>query len=172
MNNFLTYKTALAWLAYIAAQVLILNGIDYLHMATPFLFILFLIDVPTDVNRIQYLLLAFATGLVVDVFGSTPGLHCFGCVFVAYTRRWVCKAFGPADTSAITPSFRTFGTARFLQYAFVLVLVHHSLYFLMENGSANNLGMVGLKIAQSALFTMVLVYSIEYFKLKHSKNDK
>lgn len=171
MNSILNYKDLLRWLAYIAAQVLVLNGLDYLHMATPFLFILFIIDLTTDVNRIQLLFIAFITGLVVDIFSSTPGLHCFACVLIAYLKRWISKAFGPSDTSAITPSFRTFGNTRYLQYALVMVLIHHTLYYFMENGSFNNLPTVLLKDVEAVFLTMILIFSIEYFKFKQSVNE-
>ena len=68
MNSFLNINLITEWVLLIAVQVLVLNGIDYLQLGTPFLFILFIIDLPTDMNRITLLLTAFATGLVVDIF--------------------------------------------------------------------------------------------------------
>ena len=83
MNSFFNINLLTEWVLLIAVQVLVLNGIDYLQWGTPFLFILFIINLPTDMNRIPLLVTAFLTGLVVDVFSSTPGIHSTACVLIA-----------------------------------------------------------------------------------------
>lgn len=168
MNSTFDYKQILYWLIYVAVQVLVLNGIDYLQMATPFLYVLFLINLPTDVNRITLLLIAFATGLVIDAFSSTAGIHSFACVLIAYFKPTFCKAFGPSDSSAIKPSFRSFGRTHYLQFAFVMVAIHHLVFYFMENGSLNLMLRVLIKSGESILFTMILIFSVEYFKYRHS----
>ncbi|MCQ2191863.1 MAG: hypothetical protein MJZ23_03235 [Paludibacteraceae bacterium] len=171
MNSSFNYKYLVHWLIYIAVQVLVLNGVDYLQMATPFLFILFLINLPADMARIPFLLTAFVTGLVVDVFSSTAGIHCTACVFIAYLKPLFCKALGPSDALTLTPSFRSFGQSRYLQYALSMVAIHHALFFFMENGSTNMLLSVLFRVVQSIIFTMLLVFSVEYFKYRHSSNE-
>lgn len=172
MNNVFNINLITEWVLLIAVQVLVLNGIDYLQFGTPFLFILFIIDLPTDMNRITLLLTAFATGLVVDIFSSTPGIHSTACVLIAYLKRWISKALGPSDALALTPSFQTFGQSRYLQYAAAMVAIHHTLFYLLESGSFNQIGNLLIKTVESVLITLLLIFSVEYFKYRHSINDK
>ena len=171
MNSFLNINLITEWVLLIAVQVLVLNGIDYLQLGTPFLFILFIIDLPTDMNRITLLLTAFATGLVVDIFSSTPGIHSTACVLIAYLKRWISKALGPSDISSLTPSFQTFGRSRYLQYAAAMVTIHRTLFYFLESGSLNQAGQTTVKTIESVLITMLLIFSVEYFKYRHSKNE-
>lgn len=172
MNNFFNIQLIIEWVLLIAVQVLVLNGIDYLQLGTPFLFILFIINLPTDMNRIALLVTSFFTGLVIDTFSSTPGIHCAACVLIAYLKRWICKALGPSDALALSPSFQTFGQSRYLQYAFAMVVIHHALFYILESGSLNQAGQLLLRTAEAILFTMLLIFSVEYFKYRHSINDR
>lgn len=172
MNNVFNISLLVEWLILIAVQVLVLNGVDYLQLGTPFLFILFIINLPTDMNRIVLLLTAFVTGLVIDIFSSTPGIHCAACVLIAYLKRWICKALGPSDALSLAPSFQTFGQSRYLQYALAMVVIHHSLFYFLESGTLNQAGQLLIKTVESILITMLLIFSVEYFKYRHNINDK
>ena len=172
MNSFFNINLLTEWVLLIAVQVLVLNGIDYLQWGTPFLFILFIINLPTDMNRIPLLVTAFLTGLVVDVFSSTPGIHSTACVLIAYLKRWICKALGPSDVSATVPSFQTFGRSRYLQYAAAMETIHHALFYFLESGSLDQAGQSLVKILESVLITILLIFSVEYFKYRHNINDK
>lgn len=167
MNSSFSYKYIIHWLLYVAFQVMVLNGVDYLHVATPFLFILFLINLPTELSPISFMLVSFFTGLIVDIFSSTPGIHSFACVLIAYIKPLLCKAFGPSDAMTLTPSFKTFGQIRYLQYALTMVSIHHFLFYFLENGSTRLLIPVLLKAVFSILLTMILVFAIEYLKNRH-----
>ena len=154
---------------YVAAQVLILNGIDYMHMFTPFLFIKFILSLPSSMSRIGQMLWAFAIGLVVDIFSNTTGLHAASCVMIAYMRPGVCTFFGSNDSANQEPTAKNFGTIRYMQYAAVLVLVHHFMFYALENSSLHNLDKVVGRTLCSALMTLLLVWCVEYFNMKRNK---
>ena len=56
-------------------QVLILNNIHFLRVATPFLYLYFIIKMPVGTSRDVVVLSSFLIGLVIDMFSNTPGIH-------------------------------------------------------------------------------------------------
>ena len=54
-------------------QVLVCNNICIFNVATPFIFVYFLIRLPIDMRINWVLTLSFLTGLIVDVFSDTQG---------------------------------------------------------------------------------------------------
>jgi hypothetical protein len=106
-------------------------------------------------------------GLTIDIFLGIPGVHAFATVLMAYVKPFFQKAFGPREEHEfIIPSFRTYGMGMFLQYATCLVLIHHTTFFIMEVGTFSNFGFTLLKVICSVLFTMLLIVSLEIFKMK------
>jgi rod shape-determining protein MreD len=112
-------------------------------------------------------LIGFLLGLTIDIFTGIPGVHTFATVLIAYIKPFFQKAFGPREEHEfIIPSFRTYGIGMFLQYATYLVLIHHAAFFIMETGTFSNFGFTLLKIVCSVVFTMLLIISLEIFKMK------
>ena len=54
-------------------QALILNNIHFLRIATPFLYLYFIIKMPVGTSRDLVVLFSFLIGLVIDMFSNTPG---------------------------------------------------------------------------------------------------
>ncbi len=166
-NRYISY--AFQFLMYVLVQVLVLNGIDYMQVATPFLFILFILGMPNNMGRIPLMLVSFLLGFTVDIFSNTTGCHAAACVLIAYFKPFVAHFFGPIDDSIVEPSFRTFGRLRFMEYAFSLVMVHHLVFYMLENGSFVHMGAVFFRTLQSGIFTLVLIYFVQYIQFKHSR---
>ncbi len=165
INLFLKYS--LYFVLYILVQVLILNNILFFGFVNPYLYILFIITLPSTVTRGATLLIGFFMGLIIDIFSGTPGFNAFATVLIAYIKPFFQKAFGPREEhDFLIPSIKTYGVGMFLQYAGYLVLIHHFMFFLIEAGTFSHIGTVLIKTFCSAIFTMALIVGIEVFKLK------
>ena len=152
---------------YVLIQVLILNNILFLGFINPYLYILFIITLPSTVTKDVTLLIAFAMGIIIDIFAGTPGFNAFATVAVAYVKPFFQKAFGPREEhDFLIPSFRTYGTGMFLQYSASLVLIHHLLFFIIESATLFWIGDVIIRTICSAIFTMLIVVSMEFFKAR------
>jgi len=152
---------------YILVQVLILNNILFLGFVNPYLYILFIITLPSTVTKDATLLIAFALGIIIDIFSGTPGFNALATLSVAYIKPFFQKAFGPREEhDFLVPSFKTYGPGMFLQYCACLVLIHHLLFFIVESASLFRIGDVIFKTICSAVFTMLIVVCIEFFKVK------
>jgi rod shape-determining protein MreD len=108
-------------------------------------------------------------GLIIDMFSGTPGFNAFATVLIAYIKPFFQKALGPREEhELLIPSFKTYGTVMFLQYAGYLVLIHHFMFFLIEDGSISHFISILIKTLCSSIFTMLLIVSIEFFKFRRS----
>ena len=69
-----------------ALQMLVLNHVYLGGYVMPMLYVLFILMLPTDTGRIPMLLIAFGTGLLVDVMNNMLGFHALACTVVAMLR--------------------------------------------------------------------------------------
>jgi len=165
INSF--FKYSLYFVLYVLVQVLILNNILFFGFVNPYLYILFILTLPTSTSRDVTLLTGFLMGLIIDIFSGTPGFNALATVLIAYLKPFFQKTFGPREEHEfLIPSFQTYGVGMFLQYAGFLVLIHHLAFFLIEAGSIFNIGTVLLKTICSVMFTMLLIVSLEFFKFR------
>ena len=70
----------------ILVQVLVLNNMNLGGYLNPYIYVLFLLLLPANINRSLLLIIAFITGLTIDYFGNTLGLHAAASVFLAFLR--------------------------------------------------------------------------------------
>ena len=158
----------IAWfVALVLVQVLLLNNICLFGLATPFIYIYFLLVVDKDIDRNTLMLIAFFLGLSVDVFSNTPGVNAGASVLIAFMRPVLLRLFSPRDEyENFEPGIYTLGPWAFVRYAFVTALLHHTVLFLLEAFSFVNLGYLSLRILCSALLTVALVMAIEFVRHK------
>ena len=84
----------------ILLQVYVLNRIPHLHrFITPYLYFLFILWLPFSVSRQWLLLIGFITGLTLDYFTTTPGLHAAACLLIAYVRPFLITILTPKDST-------------------------------------------------------------------------
>jgi rod shape-determining protein MreD len=150
----------------VAVQVLILNNIQFLHFVNPYLYVLFIITLPTGFSRALSLVVAFLLGLSIDIFANTPGVHTFATVFAAFVQQPLLSLFVPREyeKQTLVPSMATLGSGAFFRYAALMILLHHTVLFVVEAFSFHHFGLLVLRIVASSIFTFILVFIIEYFK--------
>lgn len=123
------------FITLVLLQVLMIDHIDLANgWVVPYLYVLFLLMLPLETPHWQALLIGFVTGMVMDFFGSTPGLHAVACTVLVYARSLMLRALSPRE--GFDPSDRAtiaqMGLAWFVTYAGVLVLLHHLVLFFLE----------------------------------------
>ena len=79
-------RSAIYFVAFVLIQVLILNNIHFMRIATPFLYLYIILKLPVGESRSGQLFLAFLAGLLVDIFSNTPGMHAFACTLAGFCR--------------------------------------------------------------------------------------
>ncbi|MDB5251223.1 MAG: rod shape-determining protein MreD [Flaviaesturariibacter sp.] len=121
---------------FILVQVFVLNKIPHLHRyIVPYLYFLFILWLPFTVNRMVLLGAGFLTGLSLDYFTLTPGLHTAACVLIAYVRPFIINILITKEANEITfhePSPRGMGWGPYLVYALILTFLHHTYLVMLE----------------------------------------
>ncbi len=129
-------KNIIRFVFFILFQVLILNEVPPLHQfIVPYIYFLYILWLPFNINRFLLLLISFVFGLTLDYFTGTPGLHAAPCVLIAYIRPYLLNLLIPQETteqSYVEPGHKSMGWAPYLLYIGVLSFVHHFYLVLIE----------------------------------------
>jgi hypothetical protein len=158
-------KNIFRLLIFVLVQVYVLNKIPHLHrFVLPYLYFLFILWLPFSVTRLGLLFAGFATGLFLDFFTNTPGLHAAACVLIAYVRPFLIGLLIPKDTTEFNyrePSPRAMGWAPYMLYVFLLTLLHHIyLLFLQLLHFGNVLDFI-VKVLATTGISMLLIITVE-----------
>lgn len=166
----MSIRLFLLFILLVFLQVWLFNNIHLFGLATPLLYVYFLIKLPISMNRNSVLFLSALMGLIIDIFGGAWGLNMLATVTTGFLHYYLLKLFAPRDTfDDYNPSFDTFGKLLFMRYAGTMTFIHVSLLYLIESFSLFNLGLLTLRIAGSFFLTILLVFAFETIKLETSK---
>ena len=155
----------------VLVQVLILNNIHFLRIATPFLYLYFIIKMPVGSLRDLVVLFSFLIGLVIDLFSNTPGMHAAACTLTGFIREPLIRFYMGKDLpDGIYPSYKTFGYGGFFRYVLSLVLIHHVTLFLIESLTLFDPLFLAIRIGASVITTTLLICTIEAFNIETQKS--
>jgi rod shape-determining protein MreD len=148
-------------------QVLVLNNIEFLGYVNPYLYILFIITLPVKLPKWIAILIAFATGLLIDTFSNTHGMHAFAAVLIAFLRTGIIELFITIEEgNNPTPTFYTFGLNAYIKYVVLMVLIYHMAFFMLEAFSLAHIWLLLTKIVLSSVVTFIMIMGFQTIKSK------
>jgi hypothetical protein len=152
-------KNILRFLFFILLQVTIIRHLDLGIYFNPFLFVGAILMLPFHINKVLLLLVAFATGLIIDMFYNTMGMNAAACTFMAFCRPWALELYSPAGeyNADAAATINSMGVRWMIGYAGTLILLHHFVLFYLEIFSFHDFFTTLFKIILSALTTLVLL---------------
>lgn len=152
----------------LALQALVCNHIHLMGYATPMPYVLFLVWLPLNANRIGNMLWAFLLGLAIDIFSNTPGEAAAALTLTAFLQWPLLRAMAPKDSiEDMVPTYKTMGRWNHIRYIFILTLVHHTAFFLLESFSFFHLTALGISFGGSLALSLLLMLTFE--TLRHGK---
>lgn len=158
-------RNILRFVVFLLVQVFVLNKVPFLHQfIVPYLYFLFILWLPFSVNRLGLLVLGFFTGLVLDYFTQTPGLHAAACTLVAYARPFVINVLIPKDKDEFNfrePSPKAMGWAPYSVYALVLTLLHHTYLTLLQWLQFGTFLAFLIKVVATTGISLLLIFTTE-----------
>ncbi len=159
----ITYIQRFGWfVGLVLLQVLILNNIHIAGIATPFLYICFILKFPSGISRNELMLWGFCFGLMIDLFSDTPGMNAASTVLLAFLRPSILRLYMPRDTlESIVPSFKTMGISPFLKYVTTGALVHAIALLMIEFFSFSSIWLLLLRIVACTFLTVVCIVALE-----------
>jgi len=138
-------------------QGVIINNLHWLGAFHPYIYIIGLIMLPMSMPRWAEMLLGAAIGLCMDAICSTAGVHMAACVAVAYLRPLlISQMVQDAHRIGSQVCSATVGDRPFLLTLILMVLLHHSMVFLLEAWSFHHIFWWLLTTLLSSLVTIVL----------------
>lgn len=163
MNSKVLIVNIFRWLILLCVQIFLLKNVGFYDLSTPFIYVLFLLLLPFNTPNLLLYFLAFATGLTLDSFYDTMGVHATACVVLAFVRISFINVSLNKDTlDEPEPSLKYMGLTWFALYAFLCVAAHHITLFFLESFKLTEIAYTLLRAGLSVLLTMLLILLIEF----------
>jgi rod shape-determining protein MreD len=164
INSILRF--GLIFILLILLQVLVFNNIQFSGYVNPYIYIMFILLLPVEIPSWLLLLLSFGTGIIMDFFSGSPGMHSSATVLAGFVRPYILRTVSPRDgyESRSEPSMLNYGFRWFFAYTVLLVLVHHTALFYLEVFRFADFFRTMLRVLLSSLFTVTFIVLIEFYR--------
>jgi rod shape-determining protein MreD len=147
-------------------QVLLFSNIQFSGYVNPYVYLLFILLLPVEIPSWLLLVLSFLSGLAIDIFTGSPGMHTSATVLAGFVRPYILKVIAPRDgyEQGSEPSMTLYGIRWFLVYVTLIVLVHHTALFYLEVFRFTDFFRTLLRVFLSSLFSVVFIFLIELLR--------
>lgn len=159
------YRT-LPYLALFAAtvllQVFLFDNLSISVYLNPLIYVAFIILLPLDTPPVVLLGAGLLTGVVMDVSMGTAGINTIATLPVAFLRPMLLNLLCGRENvrEGGIPSVERFGRRKFIDYLLLMILMHHTVFFLLEALSWEHLLHTVIRILVSSLLTLAFVWII------------
>ena len=162
INSFL--RLSVIFVLLILLQVLLFNNIEFSGYINPYIYIMFILLLPVEISSGLLLLISFFTGLVMDFFCGSPGMHTSATVLTGFVRPYVLRLISPRDgyEAGSNPSMIIYGFRWFLLYTLIIVLIHHMVLFYLEVFRFTDFFRTLLRVILSSFFSITFILLLEY----------
>ncbi len=158
MQKILEYS--ILFVVIVILQVFLFSRIGISMYVSPLVYIVFVLLLPMEISGALLLLLALLLGVTVDFFMGTSGINTIATLFVAFCRPAALYLLVGKDEvkDGGVPNVNRLGRPKFLRYAGLLILLHSTLFFLLETLSWRFFHLTLLRIVLSSAVCLLLVY--------------
>ncbi len=164
MNGRDFFLQAIYFVIYVGLQLIFIRNLVLFDVAFCFVYVSFILLLPFETDTVLLLLLSLGTGLIVDSFYDTFGIHAAACVLIGYLRPWVLRIITPRGgyEQNIRISIQYMGREWFFMYSLILIGFHHLALFLIEASQWSLVPAALLKAVCSTAFTWTILIIIQY----------
>lgn len=157
-------RNILRFIALLLMQVLVFDNIRFGNYIHPYIYVLFILLLPFDMEKWKLMMIGFVMGMAVDIFNGTPGLNAAATVFMAYMRPFIIGiTTRKSDIEGKSePSVTEMGAEWFVVYGLLLMLLHNLVLFWLEAFSIKLLGVILLETIMSAPVSLLIILLIIY----------
>lgn len=156
----------------VTAQVVIFNNICLFNIAIPIIFIYFIIRLPISININLVMTIAFITGLIIDIFSDTQGVHALSCTITSFVKRDILRLYitREDDVSDDEITIKSIGFSAYFKYLLTIVLLYCTLIFCIEAFTFFNIMQIILRIICSTILSFLLILGLE--RIINSRREK
>ena len=172
MNRFV--MQIIRFFALLLAQVLVINYIRLGGYVHPYIYLIFVMLLPISIPNWLLLLLGFGSGLAIDLFMGTLGMHAGATTLMAFCRPGIIRLVsgGMKFENAKEPNIEQMGFPWFFRYTLCMVMVHNFTLFMLEGFTFKLIGQALLRILLSVPSSMFLILLIVYLFSPTKKKAK
>ncbi len=169
INNII--KNSFRFLILILLQVVIVQNIRLGSYIILFPYVLFILILPFETPKLLVLLLAFITGLTIDMFYDTAGIHAAACTVIGFLRYYILRLLSPREgyDVGLTPTVDGMGSLWFVTYAFSIIFIHHLFVFYIEIFRFNEFFRTLLRVFISSISSFIFVHILQFLFYKSNK---
>jgi rod shape-determining protein MreD len=159
-------RLGLIFILLILLQILLFNNIEFSGYVNPFVYVMFILLLPIEIPSWLLLLLSFGTGLIMDIFSGSPGMHTSATLFAGFIRPYILRVISPRDgyEQGSDPSMLSYGFQWFFTYTLLMILVHHTVLFYLEVFRFAEFFRTLLRVVLSSMFSITFILLIEYYR--------
>jgi rod shape-determining protein MreD len=164
INSILRYTVI--FILLILLQVLLFDNIQFSGYVNPYVYIMLILLLPVEIPSWLLLLISFLTGLIIDFFSGSPGMHTSATVLAGFVRPYVLRVISPRDgyEPGSDPSMLIYGVKWFLIYTVIIVLIHHLALFYLEVFRFADFFRTMLRVLLSSVFSVTFILLAEYYR--------
>lgn len=151
---------------YLLLQIFFVRQLVLFNYAFCFVYIATVLFLDFDTSPTTLIILAFFSGLFIDIFYDTLGMHAASNVLIAFLRPTILTLLTPRRgyDERMTLSLESMGFQWLVIYVGTMAFIHHFILFFME---ASDLGLflqILLKTICSTILTTFVVILLQYFR--------
>ncbi|MDD2277620.1 MAG: rod shape-determining protein MreD [Bacteroidales bacterium] len=152
-------RYAIWFVILILLQLVVFNNLQLSGYINPYIYVMFILILPYEISGWLLLIIGFLTGLTVDTFMNTFGMHSSATLLMAFLRPYVLTLF--TDREDInpkgSPSMGINGFVWFLKYSIALIFMHHLSLFFIESFTFTNFFHTLWRVILSTLITTIFI---------------
>ena len=162
-NNWI--QTLISFTVLLLLQEFLFNNIQLGIYINIYIYVMFILLLPTTYSPLVVLLLSGIIGLTVDVFsGSIIGLNMAACLAMGFFRTHILKMITTSsDTPQGVPVMYRMDVRKVLVYTALLVLIHHSVLFSLEAFSLYKAFFILIRTVVSTIIVTIFIIVFEMF---------
>jgi hypothetical protein len=163
MNSIRSFYLIISFILFILVQILLFKNLALFGFAFCFVYLLFFLLLPIEFKTIPTLIIAFFTGLLVDVFYDTMGIHTASLLAMVFVRGFWIKLLIPTGgyDNNILPTMFNMSFGWFATYSLPLLVIYHLIFFYIENLGTDLYFLIFIKTVASVIFVFLMSVIIQ-----------
>ena len=152
---------------YLFLQIILLSNVTLFGSGQVWVYPALIVTLPMAIPRIRLLFIAFAFGLIIDIFFNTLGIHTASLVFIAFLKQPLYGLFSsymPSSSSTDSDilTIRSNGLSWFLLFGGTSIFIHHICFYMIDASGFSWFSYTIKRVVLSSLFSIISIVSLQY----------
>lgn len=152
-------------------QLPLIHRVTLFDKAFGFFYVGFILLLPRTISRSYLMIIGFFSGLLVDVFSNTPGIHASASVFIMFARNFWLGVVSDDAQDLTNLNVTSLKKSGFVYFVYPLVFVHHLILFFVENGGFHLFVSVLNRVFFSSIFSTLIIFVVNFFLASNRKRQ-